>query len=77
VSLFENAPPEHPGGQDDQPPNLRRALIVTRLLLSDVDAYLREFEGDPADLRLRIDAARKVLRRLVVEEERDGSDQPG
>ena len=54
-------PPEPTIGQDDEEPNLRLALLVTRQLLNDVEPRL-PIEDD--DLRLRLAAVRSVLRRL-------------
>ena len=61
------APPELPNGQDDTPPDMRRALLVVLLLLADVSAHLRG-GGDPdaaTDLRLRIRAVSAVLERIA------------
>jgi len=58
-------PPEHPGGQDDDPPDLLLALVATLTLLSDVrDRLDRERDDRAADLRLRISAIAAVLARL-------------
>jgi hypothetical protein len=65
TDVRQEPPPEPPGGQDDEPPDLVTALRVLLLLLADLDEYLGAFRGDPADLRLRIDANANMIRRLA------------
>jgi hypothetical protein len=60
-------PPEKPGGQDDQPPDLGLALAVVIHLLVDLRQRLALAEPVPeedADLVLRILAISAVLRRI-------------
>lgn len=58
-------PLEPPDGQEDEPPDVRQALLVVLLLLGDVRAHLRgQGDADPADLLLRLAAVAAVLRRI-------------
>lgn len=59
-------PFEPDGGQDDEPPDLRLALVVAIKLLRALHTYLDPDEphGDRDDLRLRIAAVRHVLVRV-------------
>jgi len=54
-------PPEPPGGQDDERPDLRLLLTVVRQLLDDIEPRLDVEES--SDLRLRLVAVRRVIRR--------------
>jgi hypothetical protein len=54
-------PPELPGGQESELPDLRLALVVAVALLTDIEPTLREREPE---LFLRLVAVRSVLRRL-------------
>lgn len=58
--MTDQPPPELPGGQESEVPDLRLALVVTIALLSDVEPVLRT---EP-ELLLRLAAVRSVLRRL-------------
>jgi hypothetical protein len=58
--VTDQPPPELPGGQESEVPDLRLALVVTIALLSDVEPVLRT---EP-ELLLRLAAVRSVLRRL-------------
>ncbi len=61
-------PIERPEGQEDEPPNLMLALVVTSALLNDLGDRLRRDhnngDGDAAGLLLRVSALLSVLRRL-------------
>ena len=53
-------PPELPGGQESELPDLRLALLVGIALLTDIEPELHEHP----ELLLRLVAVRSVLRRL-------------
>jgi hypothetical protein len=63
-------PPEFPGGQDDEPPDVRQAIIVTLVLLADLHRQLTDPDPDQdpdddwAELLLRMGAVVAVLRRV-------------
>jgi hypothetical protein len=66
-------PPEPPGGQDHDPPDLDLALVVTIRLLTDLAARFASSEADgDADLALRVLAVGAVLDR--IRENRRGED---
>lgn len=56
-------PPELPGGQETELPDLRLTLVVGSQLLTDIEPILRASE-EHADLLLRLAAVRSVMRRL-------------
>ena len=60
-----DTPPEPPGGQDD-PPDVRTAVVAVLWLLNDVlEHFERPHNPDTAEaLRVRIHAHRRALRRL-------------
>jgi hypothetical protein len=57
---ISDGPPEHPDGQEDEPPDLRLALWVVMVLLRDLDRA-RDYDDD---LRLRVRAVLAVIARL-------------
>lgn len=59
--MTSQPPPELPGGQETELPELRLALLVAVALLTDIEPVLREREPE---LLLRLTAVRSVLRRL-------------
>ena len=62
---MSNQPPERPNGQDE-PPDVRTAVVAVLLFLGDVADYVDAQFPDEAtrDLRERIGAHRRALRRL-------------
>lgn len=54
-------PPELPGGQETELPDLHLTLMVTIALLTDIEPVLRATEPE---LLLRLIAVRSVARRL-------------
>lgn len=67
-SLNDLDPYEPPGGQDDEPPDLRLAVTVVVRLLMDLNDRLerehREDDAETADLLLRLAAVLSVMRRV-------------
>jgi hypothetical protein len=57
-------PPERPEGQDDEPPDVRQAVVVAMALIGDFARHVEHGDGDGADLLLRALAVRAVLRRI-------------
>ena len=54
-------PPEFPGGQETDPPDMRLTLVVGVQLLTDIEPVLLR---DHHELLLRLHAVRSVMRRL-------------
>lgn len=59
--MSDQPPPELPGGQETEAPDLRLLLAVVIALLTDVEPVLRDREPE---LLLRLIAVRSVARRL-------------
>jgi hypothetical protein len=57
-------PPERPEGQDDEPADVRQAVVVAMALIGDFAGHVEHGNGDAADLLLRAAAVRAVLRRI-------------
>lgn len=62
--MTETPPPEPRGGQDDEPPDVRLAVVVAVLLLRDLADLLDGDREDAADLRRRLGAVLTVLVRV-------------
>ena len=60
--MTDRAPTEPAGGQDD-PPDVRTAVVATVWLLADVSAHLADRPSD-IDLLRRVQALRAALIRL-------------
>jgi hypothetical protein len=59
---MSQSPPELPGGQESELPDIRLALSVTVTLLGDLEPVVAR--GSDPELVLRLVAVRSVLRRL-------------
>lgn len=60
---MSTAPPERTTGQDDEPPDVLRAVVVAMVLIGDMGEHIEQHDdGGAADLLLRAGAVLTILR---------------